>query len=162
MSQGGIVGLMLVILLLVVLAVDAAFYKTKQCGLIWTISRILGRKDEGTAGISKSPEDGDEAAAKLLAKDKDDAVRTENEVDGGSEEGGKDGTGDQVEEQTTPESKELEPEDKEEKPPVELVSEPVVQSKGAETPAKESEGETTPAVETQPPAEEKTDKPASA
>ncbi|XP_076457540.1 neural cell adhesion molecule 2-like isoform X2 [Babylonia areolata] len=166
LGAGGIVGLLIVILLLLALAVDAAFFKTKQCGLIWTISQALGRKDEGAAGASKSPEDGDEAAAKLLGKEKDDTLRTENEVDKeaaepakAAEEGGE-GEGGQAPE----EKKELEPEDKEERLDIDVASEPAAPAKEAETPAaKEPAEETTPpAVETKPPAEEKADKPASA
>ena len=51
-------GLIVVVLLVLVVAVDAAFCKTKQCGLLWTLSQSLGRKEEGAAAGGKSPEDG--------------------------------------------------------------------------------------------------------
>lgn len=57
LGAGGIVGLMLVLLLVLALAVDAAFCKTKQCGLLWTLNGLIGRQEEGSTA-AKSPEDG--------------------------------------------------------------------------------------------------------
>ncbi|XP_070201986.1 neural cell adhesion molecule 2-like isoform X3 [Littorina saxatilis] len=148
LGAGGIVGLMLVLLLVLALAVDAAFCKTKQCGLLWTLNGLIGRQEEGSTA-AKSPEDGDEAAAKLLGKEKDDSLRTENEV-------AKETEATELESQ---EKKELEPEDKDEKPlPEPVVEEPVKAKTPTEAEATETAAEATPTVEiTQPASDEKTD-----
>ncbi|PVD26926.1 hypothetical protein C0Q70_12074 [Pomacea canaliculata] len=113
-GTGGIVGIIVVLLLVLVVIVDVAFCVTKQCGLFWTIRQAVGSKEPGPGTSSKSPEEGDEAAAKLLGKEKEDSLRNENEVAKEAEpaeEAGHDAE----------EKKELEPEDKEEKP-IELNS----------------------------------------
>nr|KAG5686588.1 hypothetical protein BaRGS_013366 [Batillaria attramentaria] len=162
LGKGGILGIILVLLLLLLIAVDVALYKTKQCGIIWTICQALGRKDEGAATSSKSPEDGDEANAKLLGKEKEDSLKTENEVAKEAEPA--------VEaEPEAPQEKELEPEDKEEKPAEPVKAEEPAEPKAKtptepepEAPKAEPAPETTPAVDTQPASDEKPDATANA
>ena len=50
--------ILVVVLLVLLVAVDAAFCKTKKCGLIWTISQAVAGKEEGAVVAGKSPEDG--------------------------------------------------------------------------------------------------------
>lgn len=58
LGTGGILGIILVLLLVLVAAVDVAFCVTKQCGLVWTVRNAFCKKQDGGSISTKSPEDG--------------------------------------------------------------------------------------------------------
>jgi hypothetical protein len=57
LGAGGIVGLLVVLVLILLIAVDATFCKTKQCGLMFTLWKAFGQKDEDPEAANKSPEE---------------------------------------------------------------------------------------------------------
>ena len=54
MGGAGAVGLVVVLVVIVLIVVDVVLYKTKKCGVTWTVSRLMARQKREPA----SPEHG--------------------------------------------------------------------------------------------------------
>ncbi|XP_046544852.1 neural cell adhesion molecule 1-like [Haliotis rubra] len=134
MATAAIIGILIAIIILLFLVIDVTFYFTKQCGLLWTIKgKVTGGEAGGERADAEAADHEKEAFIKDGKQDSEEPSAKEN-VDVVNETN-KSGEEDKM--------KELEPEDKEEKPVTESAEEVKEEAPPASSPQTESPPATT-------------------
>ncbi|XP_067678400.1 neural cell adhesion molecule 2-like isoform X2 [Haliotis asinina] len=134
MATAAIIGILIAIIILLFLVIDVTFYFTKQCGLLWTIKgKVTGGEAGGERADAEAADHEKEAFIKDGKLDSEEPSAKENvDVVNETEKAGEEDK-----------MKELEPEDKEEKPVTESAEEVKEEAPPASSPQTESPPATT-------------------
>ncbi|XP_048257888.1 neural cell adhesion molecule 1-like isoform X3 [Haliotis rufescens] len=129
MATAAIIGILIAIIILLFLVIDVTFYFTKQCGLLWALKgKVAGGEAGGERADAEATDHEKEAFIKEGKQDSEEPSAKEN-VDVVNETD-KSGEEDKM--------KELEPEDKEEKPVTESAEEVKEEAPPASSPQTET------------------------